>query len=724
MQLPADTQVLDMSGNNLNQLPQHIFQDRRLTNLQKLFLSECKISYIADEAFAQLTNLIELDLSHNFIQQVPTKSLEPLRHSLRKLSLAYNSIHVLDSAAFSSLTKLSSLDLSNNQLSQMRTNSFYGLSELRELKLNENRLSQLPMSVIGDLREFVIIDLYGNPWNCDCELRQSIDWMQRHHVQQSINPTCASPQRHKDIRWQNVKPEEFMCPPVIISKQNELVVGAGSNVTLACTARGSPPLTFVWFQDEKNLTGRGSSNQSEPPPSTKLLEEKRYEIAEELGPPNVTTSILYLINLKLTDTSLFLCWVENAAGYTLGNFSLIVNDSPPAHLSDLSTGGTINGLGNSLMRFLGLDSYDTTGTQVTIVSIGFLLLLVAAVICLLMFKQVVSGRSSKSSSHSDLKTQQANGKLSSSNKFASTNGKMAPTNRMFASSDEDGTTDDDNQSSSAVSSSSAAGSQSSCRKNNPKFLAVNDLDGFIEHMRSGIINMDYHTMSPVIQFNNTLKSSSNTNHQQANGQQQQPQQMAHLNHLPSASNASSQHPYYGVQQSNGSNSMATTLSDLSPSSGSASTSFANSNNLVIPHQQQFIATTNASINTMQRPPPMTNCDFQTQHQLGSQQEMATTTSCTSDYQSGYSGEDALISGQQQQMMPLVYDYDIGFSESQLYNQTAPLMNGQMPMAAQQLHHSTRPPSMNGQTLNIVPQVATQPRRYNHLQDSPSGFQIL
>ena len=39
-----------------------------ITNLQKIFVSYCKIRKINPEAFRKLTNLVELDLGENLIQ--------------------------------------------------------------------------------------------------------------------------------------------------------------------------------------------------------------------------------------------------------------------------------------------------------------------------------------------------------------------------------------------------------------------------------------------------------------------------------------------------------------------------------------------------------------------------------------------------------------------------------------------------------------------------------
>lgn len=416
---------------------------------------------------------------------------------------------------------------------------------------------------------------------------------------------------HRDARWVNVRQDDSLSPPTVINKQNEFVVGAGSNVSLACQARGSPPLTFVWFQDEKNLTTT-LSNATEQPASTKLLEERRYEIAEELG-PNTTTSLLYLYDLQISDTSLFLCWVENGAGYSHANFSLTVNNSPPAHLS-----GNING-GNPWWKSLGLSASEA---QLSIVSILFVLLLVAAILFIFMFKY--NGRSRKNSKSNDLK-QSGNGPRMANIKQiagANANGKFAVSGDLHQRSmlaESDGYDDSGDESS--------TDSSSSCQKNTGL-----DYDGFIEHMRTGIINIDYHSMSPVGQFNNSFKNQPNVDvsavpQQQLRNLNQKMLQPSYLSkphqqpflganqhamhHFPSASNTSSVPPYYG--SGNGSASMATTTSDLSPGSGSGNTNFANNNG-----------------------PPSTNCDPQHQfNEMNGPHTNTTTTSYTSDYQSGY-----------------------------------------------------------------------------------------
>lgn len=273
---------------------------------------------------------------------------------------------------------------------------------------------------------------------------------------------------------QNQNIHQNQQPPVVINKQREFIVGAGANISLPCSARGTPPLTFVWFQDDRNMT---TGNQKDPPPSTKLLEEKRYEIAEIVEESsNITTSILHLIDLRVTDTSIFVCWVENGAGYTIVNYSLIVDSSLPVQPQHQSQSHQphatpIGFLGNNGG---GLFATGSTQAQAVLVGLLFLLILAAAIaILILVLKQ---RDSSKRRQHEhDLEANSTKGSMVAT-------GGGAGSSRASDSDDASESGEDD-------------------YGFKDQTVMAGDYDGFIEHMRSGIINMDYHTMSPVMQFN-------------------------------------------------------------------------------------------------------------------------------------------------------------------------------------------------------------------------------
>ena len=66
-----ETQVLDLSGNNLQILPREVFARHGLLNLQRLHLADCRIGQIDQTAFRGLTNLVELNLAGNLLTSVP-----------------------------------------------------------------------------------------------------------------------------------------------------------------------------------------------------------------------------------------------------------------------------------------------------------------------------------------------------------------------------------------------------------------------------------------------------------------------------------------------------------------------------------------------------------------------------------------------------------------------------------------------------------------------------
>jgi Leucine-rich repeat (LRR) protein len=65
------TQVLNMTGSDIPTMSGNVFFDSGLTNLLRLYLRNCNIRQIHNQAFIGLLNLIELDLSENKLLQIP-----------------------------------------------------------------------------------------------------------------------------------------------------------------------------------------------------------------------------------------------------------------------------------------------------------------------------------------------------------------------------------------------------------------------------------------------------------------------------------------------------------------------------------------------------------------------------------------------------------------------------------------------------------------------------
>lgn len=109
------------------------------------------ITNIDFDAFVDLTNLVDLDLSHCHI---------------RKISMD----------AFYGLEKVRRIDLSNNDLEFISPGLFTGQQqkELKEIILTNNKLSALPLDFFKNLRlpnkqmQVQNVRLDDNPWDCTC----------------------------------------------------------------------------------------------------------------------------------------------------------------------------------------------------------------------------------------------------------------------------------------------------------------------------------------------------------------------------------------------------------------------------------------------------------------------------------------------------------------------------------------------------------------------------
>ncbi|RWS16189.1 leucine-rich repeat and immunoglobulin-like domain-containing nogo receptor-interacting protein 3 [Dinothrombium tinctorium] len=312
--ISPNMQVLDLTKNNFQILPSKVFQERGLINLQKIILSECKLGVIAPDAFYQLSNLIELYLSSNLLTSVPT---EALKHcpSVRRLLLNGNPIQVIRENSFASLSHLNSLDLSNCQIDLIEPKAFKGLQRLQFLKLDGNRLTTLSSLVVNDLPPLFSFDLHHNAWNCDCELRASIEWMNRYNIPHSIPPTCAKPERLAGSMWNSLDIDDFACTPIILSRETEVTTYSSTNVSFTCTVKALPEAKVSWSVAD---VGNGNSSYTILPPRT-----DKFILTEDRSTSGQVSSTLNILNVDVSDGGLsFRCSAENQAGTVTKKFNL------------------------------------------------------------------------------------------------------------------------------------------------------------------------------------------------------------------------------------------------------------------------------------------------------------------------------------------------------------------------------------------------------------------
>lgn len=154
-------QILDLSGNSIKNLLEDTFYG--LNSLRKLYLFNNNILNIQARAFSGLQNLEDLDLSGNSLQSfsgdvfgntaVPTK--------LRKLFLKHNNLIVIQPHTFNRITNLDYLSLAFNSIVGFDENLFLPLTKLKKLHINHNKIEELPASMFNttlQLQELLIDD--------------------------------------------------------------------------------------------------------------------------------------------------------------------------------------------------------------------------------------------------------------------------------------------------------------------------------------------------------------------------------------------------------------------------------------------------------------------------------------------------------------------------------------------------------------------------------------
>ncbi|KAK3093650.1 hypothetical protein FSP39_018453 [Pinctada imbricata] len=120
-------------------------------NLQKLSMIRSNIQFISRSAFdGKLTNLRELEFTHNpSVSSFPVPAIRNLR-TLTKLTWTFNDMDQTSPQMFSQLTNLVELDLSHNKINSLADNWYTGItSKLEFLNLQANNLSTATIQSMG-----------------------------------------------------------------------------------------------------------------------------------------------------------------------------------------------------------------------------------------------------------------------------------------------------------------------------------------------------------------------------------------------------------------------------------------------------------------------------------------------------------------------------------------------------------------------------------------------
>ncbi|XP_020833630.1 leucine-rich repeat-containing G-protein coupled receptor 4 isoform X1 [Phascolarctos cinereus] len=139
-----ELKVLTLQNNQLKTVPSEAI--RGLSSLQSLRLDANHITSVPEESFEGLIQLRHLWLDDNSLSEVPVQPLSNLP-SLQALTLALNKITSIPDFAFTNLSSLVVLHLHNNKIKTLGQHCFDGLDNLETLDLNYNNLGEFPQAV-------------------------------------------------------------------------------------------------------------------------------------------------------------------------------------------------------------------------------------------------------------------------------------------------------------------------------------------------------------------------------------------------------------------------------------------------------------------------------------------------------------------------------------------------------------------------------------------------
>ncbi|XP_008308222.1 leucine-rich repeat-containing G-protein coupled receptor 4 isoform X2 [Cynoglossus semilaevis] len=157
--LSAFTYYIDLSMNNITELPAYVFKN--FPYLEELRLAGNDLSFINPEALSGLHQLKVLMLQNNQLKSVPSAALKNL-HSLQSLRLDANHITSVPDDSFEGLQQLRHLWLDDNNLTEVPIGSLKHQANLQALTLALNRITYIPDNAFANLTSLVVLHLHNN----------------------------------------------------------------------------------------------------------------------------------------------------------------------------------------------------------------------------------------------------------------------------------------------------------------------------------------------------------------------------------------------------------------------------------------------------------------------------------------------------------------------------------------------------------------------------------
>ncbi|XP_062381889.1 chondroadherin [Sardina pilchardus] len=192
--------ILQLDNNQIRDLPPGVFAGAK--DLRWLHLSGNEIASVQPGSLDDVENLAILHLDRNKLSAYPLAAMSKLR-VVEELTLAKNPLTFVPDNAFRSFGRyMEKLHLDSMGLQKFADGAFSGVTALKSLHLDNNKLKSLPSSL--EFSTITNLTLANNAWSCTCQLSNLRKWMDS--SRQRPDAVCSSPstQRGKQIRDSNV----------------------------------------------------------------------------------------------------------------------------------------------------------------------------------------------------------------------------------------------------------------------------------------------------------------------------------------------------------------------------------------------------------------------------------------------------------------------------------------------------------------------------------------